>query len=102
MTQIQKGGIYGISSVGLFSSAIALVSSRLDRAMFCLLSSGSILLALAMASGLLNLIFRGLTRLSEREKEQPAMADSEFVALPKSNRRRELRSAETALSSVGD
>lgn len=41
---------YGIVSAGILSTAIALMSSRLDRALFYFLASGSILLALTFSS----------------------------------------------------
>jgi hypothetical protein len=47
-------------SVGVLSSSVALMSTRLDRFMFYILSSGSILLAILIASASLDIIFKGI------------------------------------------
>jgi len=57
------------------------MSSRMDRALFCVLSSGSMLLALTIASTSLDLFFRGLVRLRDRQAEKSAVHVSEPAAV---------------------
>jgi hypothetical protein len=52
---------------------MALLSSRLDRALFHLLASGSVFLALTLGSLSLDLILRRLTRAGE-PTSQPSSA----------------------------
>ena len=73
---------YGLVSISLFSIAVALMSSRLDGFAFYILSGGSIVLALLMASAVLNMIFTGLAWMCERQLKprqvSPAISYSSF------------------------
>jgi hypothetical protein len=77
------------------------MSSRLDRALFCVLSSGSMLLALTIASTSLDLFFRGLVRLRDRRAEKSGIPVSEPSAVPGSNGRNSLQDP-AAARSAGD
>lgn len=101
MTGTQRIGTCGIVTVGVLSSGVALLSSRLDRALFCVLSSGSMLLALTIASTSLDLFFRGLVRLGDRQPEKSAVPVSEPAAAPGSNGMNSLQDP-AAAASVGD
>jgi hypothetical protein len=65
-------GTYGILSVGVLSSSVALISSSLDRFMFYILSSGSILLAILIASASLDVMFKGIAWMCGRAREHEA------------------------------
>jgi hypothetical protein len=101
VTGTQRIGTCGIVTVGVLSGGVALISSRLDRALFCVLSSGSILLALTIASTSLDLFFRGLVRLGNRQAEESAVHVSEAAPAPGSNGRNSLQDP-AAAPSVGD
>jgi hypothetical protein len=101
VTGTQRIGTCGIVTVGVLSSGVALLSSRLDRALFCVLSSGSMLLALTIASTSLDLFFRGLVRLGDRQPEKSAVPVSEPAAAPGSNGMNSLQDP-AAAASVGD
>jgi hypothetical protein len=101
VTGTQRIGTCGIVTVGVVSSGVALISSSLDRALFCILSSGSMLLALTIASASLDLFFRGLVRLGNGQAEKSAAHVSELAAAPGSNGRNSLRDS-AAAPSVGD
>ena len=72
-TTRSHGRSYGIVSAGLLSTVVALVSSRLDRALFYILASGSIFLALAFSSLSMDFILRRFMRASGPTRE-PASA----------------------------
>lgn len=59
------------------------------------------LLALTIASASLNLFYRGLMRLCEREAQKVVVHDSGFGALPKSKSRNYLRGPARVLSMGG-
>jgi hypothetical protein len=101
VTGTQKIGTCGIVTVGVLSSGVALMSSRMDRVLFCVLSSGSMLLALTIASTSLDLFFQGLVRLGGRQAEKSAVSVSEPAAVPESNGRNILQDP-IAVSSAGD
>ena len=61
--------------VGALATFVALMSSRLDRAVFYILSSGSMILALLMASAFLEAIFRLLAAPNPRT-QAPAVSDA--------------------------
>jgi hypothetical protein len=61
--------------VGILSTAIALMSSRLDRVLFYFLASGSILLALTFGSISLDSVLRRFGRAGEPMR-QPEPASS--------------------------
>jgi hypothetical protein len=64
---------YGVVATGILSTAIALMSSRLDRLLFYFLASGSILLALTFSSLSLDSIFKRFRREGElRRESEPA------------------------------
>jgi membrane protease YdiL (CAAX protease family) len=76
MTRRQARGAYGIASAGVLTSSIAMTSSQFDRAVFGILASGSILLAIAIASAFLEMVFRALAWRSERSQQHaPASGD---------------------------
>jgi len=58
-----------IVSAGTGSTIIAVLSSRLDRALFHILSSGSVFLALTFGSLSMDLISRSFTRYGEPTRE---------------------------------
>jgi hypothetical protein len=58
-----------IVSAGTLSTIIALLSSRLDRALFHILSSGSVFLAMTFGSLSIDLISRRFTRYGEPTRE---------------------------------
>ena len=62
-------GVYGMFSIGVLATLVALMSSRLDRVIFYILSSGSMILALLMASAFLEGIFRLLASPAPRARE---------------------------------
>jgi hypothetical protein len=67
---------FRIASAGTLPTVIALLSSRLDRALFHFLSSGSVFLALTFGSLSLDLISKRLTRYGEptREPSSPGIS----------------------------
>lgn len=71
MSSTKTARSYGVVSAGILSTAVALLSSRLDRALFYVLASGSIFLALAFSSVPANLILRRF-RPTNEPTGQPA------------------------------
>ena len=69
MKRPQLTGTYGMLSVGILSSSVAAVSSSLDRFVFYILSSGSILLAILITSASLDMIFKGLGWMCGRARK---------------------------------
>ena len=73
MSSTNTARSYGVVSAGILSTAVALLSSRLDRALFYILASGSIFLALAFSFLSADLILRRFRRTNE-PTDQPASA----------------------------
>jgi hypothetical protein len=65
-------GAFGILLVGAAASAVALMSSRIDRALFYILSSGSMILAVLMASAFLKATVKVLAFAGARNREHSA------------------------------
>ena len=69
MSGPQATKTYSLLAIGGASIAVALISSRIDGSMFYILSSGSMILAILIASAALDATFKGLAWLRERQEK---------------------------------
>jgi hypothetical protein len=67
-------------AIGLLSVAVGLVSSRFDGLMFYLLTSGSIVLGILIASAILDMILTVLAWMCQREQQhRPTVAQVSYA-----------------------
>jgi hypothetical protein len=72
MNFAQSKRAYEILSAGFLTSLIAMMSTRLDRILFYILSSGSVILALLMTSTFFEEFVDGVTSNKGRTRERTA------------------------------